>query len=144
MKYAAAALVAIVESHMKQLEEESMKTLRVASLLTALSTGTAALLVSGAAMAGVNVGINVGVPAPVYVAPAPVYAPPPPPVVYQPAPVYAPAPVYGPAPAIVIGWHGDRYWDGHRYWAREEWYRHHGRGWGDRGHWDHGRHNGWR
>ena len=60
-----------------------MKTLRVASLLT----GMTALLVSGAAMAGVNVGINVGVPAPVYVAPAPVYAPPPPPVVYQPAPV---------------------------------------------------------
>ena len=67
-----------------------MKTLRVASLLT----GMTALLVSGAAMAGVNVGINLGVPAPVYVAPAPVYAPPPPPpVVYQPAPVYAPAPV---------------------------------------------------
>ncbi|MCA8139432.1 hypothetical protein LGM37_06425 [Burkholderia multivorans] len=93
-----------------------MKTLRVASLLT----GMTALLVSGAAMAGVNVGINVGVPAPVYVAPAPVYAPP---------------------PAIVIGWHGDRYWDGHRYWRRDEWYRHHGRGWGDH---DRGRHNGWR
>ncbi|AXK65863.1 MULTISPECIES: hypothetical protein [Burkholderia] len=107
-----------------------MKTLRVASLLT----GMTALLVSGAAMAGVNVGINVGVPAPVYVAPAPVYAPPPP-VVYQPAPVYAPA------PAIVIGWHGDRYWDGRRYWGRDEWYRHHGRGWGGdhgRGHWNNG------
>ena len=83
LKYAGTALAVIVESHMKQLEEESMKTLRVASLLT----GMTALLVSGAAMAGVNVGINVGVPAPVYVAPAPVYAPPPPPVVYQPAPV---------------------------------------------------------
>jgi len=129
---------------MKQPEEESMKTLRVASLLT----GMTALLVSGAAMAGVNVGINLGVPAPVYVAPAPVYAPPPPPpVVYQPAPVYAPAPVYVPGPTIVIGWHGDRYWDGRRYWGRDEWYRHHGRGWGgdrgDRGHWDNGRHNGW-
>jgi hypothetical protein len=109
-----------------------MKTLRVASL----ATGIAALLVSGAAMAGVSVGINLGVPAPVYVAPAPVYAPPPPPVVYQPAPVYAPA------PAIVIGWHGDRYWDGRRYWARNDWYRRHppGRGPG----WDHGRHDGWR
>jgi hypothetical protein len=117
---------------MKQPEEEPMKTLRVASLLT----GMTALLVSGAAMAGVNVGINVGVPAPVYVAPAPVYAPPPPPPV-----VYQPAPVYAPPPAIVIGWHGDRYWDGHRYWRREEWYRHHGRGWGDH---DRGRHNGWR
>ncbi|AOR66352.1 hypothetical protein BBJ41_01565 [Burkholderia stabilis] len=120
-----------------------MKTLRVASLLT----GMTALLVSGAAMAGVNVGINVGVPAPVYVAPAPVYAPPPPPpVVYQPAPVYAPA--YAPAPTIVIGWHGDRYWDGRRYWARDDWYRRHGGrpGWDrDRGHghWDNGRHNGW-
>ncbi|MGS0892432.1 hypothetical protein ACVBGC_07755 [Burkholderia stagnalis] len=111
-----------------------MKTLRVASLLT----GMTALLVSGAAMARVNIGINLGVPAPVYVAPAPVYAPPPPPVVYQPAPVYAPG------PAIVIGWHGDRYWDGHRYWGRDEWNRRHGGrpGWGY-GHGDHGRHNGW-
>jgi hypothetical protein len=106
-----------------------MKTLRIASLVT----GMTALLVSGAAMAGVSVGINLGVPAPVYVAPAPVYAPPPPPVVYQPAPVY----VGG--PAIVIGWHGDRYWDGRRYWGRDEWNRRHG-GWnrGDRGgRWDH-------
>lgn len=114
-----------------------MKTLRVASLIT----GTTALLVSGAAMAGVDVGINIGVPAPVYVAPAPVYAPPPP-VVYQPAPV-----VVAPAPAIVIGWHGDRYWDGRRYWGRDDWYRHHGRGGWDRDDWerhDNGRHNGWR
>lgn len=81
-------------------------------------------------MAGVSLGVNIGIPAPVYVAPQPVYAPPPPPVVYQPAPVYA-AP-----PAIVIGWHGDRYWDGRRYWNRNDWYRHHGgygRGYGDRG-----------
>jgi hypothetical protein len=29
--------------------------------------------------------------------------------------------------------------------GRDEWYRRHGRGWGDdRGHWDHGLHNGWR
>jgi len=117
-----------------------MKTLRIASLMTGLT----ALLVSGVAMAGVSVGINVGVPAPVYVEPAPVYAPPPPPVVYQPAPVYV-----APAPAIVIGWHGDRYWDGRRYWGRDEWYRHHGRDhWDhDRGdHWDYdrGRHEGWR
>ncbi|CAN0621873.1 conserved exported protein of unknown function [Burkholderia multivorans] len=107
-----------------------MKTLRIASLMTGLT----ALLVSGVAMAGVSVGINVGVPAPVYVEPAPVYAPPP--VVYQPAPVYV-----APAPAIVMGWHGDRYWDGRRYWDRDEWYRRHGRD-----HWDHdrGRHEGWR
>jgi hypothetical protein len=74
---------------------------------------------SGAAMAQVRVGINVGVPAPVYVAPQPVYAPPPPPVVYAPPPVYAQS-------AIVIGWHGDRYYDGRRYWDRNDWYRHHG------------------
>ena len=90
--------------------------------VVAMLIGGLAIGASGTAMAGLNVGVNIGVPAPVYVAPAPVYAPPPPPpVVYQPAPVYA-------APAIVIGWHGDRYWDGRRYWGRDEWYRSHGRG----------------
>jgi hypothetical protein len=93
---------------------------------------------SGAAMAGVSVGVNIGVPAPVYVAPAPVYAPPPPPVVYAPPP----PPVYA-QPAIVIGWHGDRYWDGRRYWNRDDWYRHNGHGDRYYGH-DNGRHNGWR
>jgi hypothetical protein len=96
-----------------------------------------ALGVSGAAMAQVRVGINVGVPAPVYVAPQPVYvapqpvyAPPPPPVVYAPPP-----PVYVGAPVVVVGWHGDRYWDGRRYWNRNDWYHYHGgprydhRGW---------------
>ena len=43
------------------------------------------LMVSGAANAGVSVGVNIGVPAPVYVAPEPVYAPPPPPPAYYPA-----------------------------------------------------------
>ena len=90
--------------------------------------GVVAIGASGVAMARVDLGVNIGVPAPVYVAPQPVYAPPPPPpVVYQPAPVYA-AP-----PAIVIGWHGDRYWDGRRYWNRDEWYRHGGHH--DRGRW---------
>ncbi|MEX3628842.1 MAG: hypothetical protein VB138_04485 [Burkholderia sp.] len=79
-----------------------MKSLRVASLVT----GLAALFVSGAAMAGVSVGINLGAPG-----------------------YYQPAPVYAPVPAIVIGWHGDRYWDGRRYWGRDEWNRHHGGGW---------------
>jgi len=97
----------------------------------AVVVGGLAIGASGTAMAGLNVGVNIGVPAPVYVAPAPVYAPPPPPVIYQPAPVYA-------APAIVIGWHGDRYWDGRRYWGRDEWYRAHGRGHG-RGPHDHWR-----
>ncbi|ABE31321.1 PXPV repeat family protein [Paraburkholderia xenovorans LB400] len=96
-----------------------MKSARLVPLLI----GVFALGASGAATAGgLNVGVNIGIPAPVYVAPAPVYAPPPPPpppVVYQPAPVY-----YG-GPSIVIGWHGDRYWDGRRYWARDDWYRRH-------------------
>ncbi|TDV38132.1 PXPV repeat-containing protein [Paraburkholderia caballeronis] len=90
----------------------------------AVMLGGLAIGASSAAMAGLNVGVNIGVPAPVYVAPQPVYAPPPP-VVYQPAPVYA-------APAIVIGWHGDRYWDGRRYWNRADWNRHNGGG-----RWDH-------
>jgi hypothetical protein len=111
---------------------ESMKFARVVAMLL----GGLAIGASSAAFAGVSVGVNIGIPAPVYVAPQPVYAPPPPPpVVYQPAPVYG----YG-APAIVIGWHGDRYWDGRRYWARDDWYRHHGGGYGPgrgRG-WDHG------
>jgi hypothetical protein len=107
---------------------ESMKFPRVVAMLL----GGVAIGASTAAMAGVSVGVNIGIPAPVYVAPQPVYAPPPPPpVVYQPAPVYA-AP-----PAIVIGWHGDRYWDGRRYWGRDDWYRHHG-GYGPGRGWDHG------
>jgi hypothetical protein len=99
---------------------ESMKFPRILALLV----GGLAVGASGTAMAGLNVGVNIGVPAPVYVAPAPVYAPPP--VVYAPAPVYV-----APAPAIVIGWHGDRYWDGRRYWSRGDWNRYHG-GRGDR------------
>ncbi|HEV3422654.1 MAG TPA: hypothetical protein VG105_02510 [Paraburkholderia sp.] len=114
-----------------------MKSARLVPLLI----GVLALGASGAAMAGgLNVGVNIGIPAPVYVAPAPYYAPPPPPpppVVYQPAPVY-----YG-GPAIVIGWHGDRYWDGRRYWARDDWDRHHpgGDGYHDHGHGDYHGHD---
>jgi len=106
--------------------------MKVARVLAGL-LGVVAIGASGVAMARVDLGVNIGVPAPVYVAPQPVYAPPPP-VVYQPAPVYG-------APAIVIGWHGDRYWDGHRYWNRDEWYRHGGHG-GYHGH-GHG-HGHWR
>ena len=113
-----------------------MKSARLVPLLI----GVLALGASGAAMAGgLNVGVNIGIPAPVYVAPAPYYAPPPPPppVVYQPAPVY-----YG-GPAIVIGWHGDRYWDGRRYWARDDWDRHHpgGDGYHEHGHGDYHGHD---
>lgn len=92
------------------------------------------LAASGAAMADVHVGVNIGVPGPAYVVPAPVYV--------APAPVYAPPPpavVYAPAPAIIIGWHGDRYWDGRRYWARDDWYRHHGGPGHDHDH----EHGGW-
>ncbi len=110
-------------------------TLKTSIFAGAIAIG--ALGMSGAAMAQVRLGINIGVPAPVYVAPQPVYAPPPPPVVYAPPPaVYAPPPpVYAAAPVVVIGWHGDRYWDGHRYWNRNDWYRYHG------GHYDD--HRGW-
>ena len=124
-------------------EGEVMKRARIVPLVV----GLLGVGFSGAAMAGVNVGVNIGVPAPVYVAPAPVYvapAPvyaPPPPVYAPPPPVYAPAPVYYGGPSIVIGWHNDRYWDGRRWWGRDEWYRHHG-DWG-RGH-DRGEHRGWR
>jgi hypothetical protein len=113
---------------------EHMKTTRLVPFLV----GALAIGASSAAMAGgLNVGINVGIPAPVYVAPAPVYAPPPPP---PPPVVYQPAPVIVGGPAIYIGWHGDRYWDGRRYWNRNDWYRYHGgyRG----GYHDHG-HGNW-
>jgi hypothetical protein len=81
--------------------------------------GLCLVTMSGFAHAGgVSVGINIGIPAPIYVAPQPYYAPPPP-VIYQPAPVYAP-------PPVVIGWYGNRYYDGRRYWSRDEWYRRHG------------------
>jgi hypothetical protein len=68
-------------------------------LTFSLGLGATALALSGAAMAHVDVGLNIGVPAPVYVSPAPVYAPPPASVIT--------------GPGLVIGWQGDRYWDGH-------------------------------
>ncbi len=96
--------------------------------------GAAALAASLPRMARVDIDVNLGAPAPVYVAPAPVYVEP------RPAPVYvAPPPVaYGPAPVVVapvvIGWHGERYWDGRRWYDRrrcQAWHRHdNGRGYG--------------
>jgi hypothetical protein len=90
-------------------------------LFVSLGLGALILGASQFANAGVSVGLNFAVPAPVYVAPAPVYVapapvyaapPPPPPVVaYQPV---AAVPVV--ATSFVIGWHGGQYWDGRRWW----------------------------
>ncbi|SOE94904.1 hypothetical protein SAMN05414139_07749 [Burkholderia sp. D7] len=84
-------------------------------MLIALGLGAVILGASQMANAGVSLGFNIGVPAPVYVTPAPVYAPPPPPayVAYEPAPVVV--------PTVVIGWHGGQYWDGHHWWSRHDW-----------------------
>jgi hypothetical protein len=73
-----------------------------------ITSGIGALVfaVSQAASARVDVGLNIGIPAPVYVAPAPVVA-------------------YQAAPMVVIGWHANRYWDGRRWWGRDEWNSHH-------------------
>ncbi|KAA1012005.1 hypothetical protein FVF58_12865 [Paraburkholderia panacisoli] len=93
-----------------------MKTSRNRWMSLAIVAGLA-ISASSAALAHVDVGVNIGVPGVVY-APEPVYAPPPP-------PVYAPAP-----PVVVVspGWYGERYYDGHRYWERREWEeRHHER-----------------
>ena len=91
--------------------------------IATLLAGAALIGISGTAAARVDVGISLGFPAPVYVAPPPavVYAPPayvaPRPVyVAPPAPVYyAPAPVYYGPPAVVYrrgGW-GHHHRHGH-------------------------------
>ncbi|WP_345798724.1 hypothetical protein [Castellaniella sp. MT123] len=89
-------------------------------------TGLCAFSVSGIALADVDVGVYLGVPAPVYVAPPVVYAPPPPPVIYE-----APDEVYGPGVVIVggrayPGWDHERDRDWRRpYGAHGHWKRHH-------------------
>ncbi|GAA0847752.1 hypothetical protein [Cupriavidus pauculus] len=98
--------------------------------LSLFLAGVATLAASTAAMARVDVDVNLGVPvapvvvapAPVYVAPRPVYVapPPPPPVVYR-----AASPVYVAPPAVIVGWHGDRYWDGRRWYDRREYHAWH-------------------
>ncbi len=81
------------------------------------SIAAAGLVISSAALARVDVGINIGVPgfypAPVYVAPPPVYYPPPP-VYYRAPPVYVAPPRYVyPAPVYYRG--GDRHWNRGHY-----------------------------
>jgi len=89
--------------------------------------------ISAAHARDVSFGISIGVPfpAPVYVAPAPVYysAPayyPPPPVYYAPRAVYAPPVYYAPRPVYVERGH----WRDHR-----GHHGHRGQGHGHRGHW---------
>lgn len=84
-------------------------------ILAAAVLGMAAIGMQSA-KAGVHFGFSIGVPAPVIIAPAPVYCPPPAPVVEY-APAYCPPPVcYNPAPVV-----GFRFgFGGHdRYWHRE-------------------------
>ncbi len=97
-----------------------------------LIAGAALVAVSGTAAANGNIGwsISIGIPGPVYPAPAPVYVPQPayyPPVaVYPPAPAYyPPRVVYAPAP-----YYGGYRWR-ERAWREHEWREHerHGRGW---------------
>jgi hypothetical protein len=99
--------------------------MRKASLILLAGAAFIALSGTAAARTNIDVGINFGYPAPVYV------APPPPVAYYYPAPVYAPAPVYvAPAPVyyapqpyygppVVVrdrGWHrGWRHDHGHRW-----------------------------
>jgi hypothetical protein len=85
---------------------KKMKKLFLASILFLV------LLVPASSMARTDVFLNfgVGVPAPVFIAPAPVVVAPPPPVFVAPAPIIvAPPPfvVVQPAPVIVgpPGWH---------------------------------------
>ncbi|BET12814.1 hypothetical protein THI4931_38560 [Pandoraea sputorum] len=98
--------------------EDTMKRILIIAAL-----GATAAVASTAASAHVDVGLYLGVPAPVVVAPQPVYV--------APEPVYvAPRPVYR-APQPVVYYGRDRYDD----WRERRWEeRRHDRGW----------HRGWR
>lgn len=105
------------------------------------AVGAASMLFAGVAAARVDIGVNIGVPGPVYYSAPPVYIAPPvyhPPVYYAPPPVYYPPPrYYAPRPVNYgPGYHpGPRHWDRH-----DRGHRHHGRGPGQvQGH-GHGRH----
>jgi hypothetical protein len=81
---------------MRLLRDKTKKRLYI----TLAVVGIGAMRCGAANAVDVGVGINVGTPAPVIVAPQPV-------VIASP------------------GWQGDRYWDGRRYWDRDEWEEHH-------------------
>ncbi|HVW53523.1 MAG TPA: hypothetical protein VHC91_24465 [Trinickia sp.] len=89
--------------------------------------GIAALGISKAASAHVNLAVGIGIPSPVYVAPEPVYVAP-------------PQVAYAPAPVVTGYWGGGDGWR-EREWRRREWREHQWRehewrehhGWG-RGH----------
>lgn len=67
---------------------------KILALSAALLAGTSMILAAAPAMAHVDVDVNFGLPAPIYVAPRPVYVQPRP-VYVEPGPVYvAPEPVY--------------------------------------------------
>jgi len=88
-----------------------------ANVIAAL--GLVAACASTVAFAGVDVGVFVNTPGPIYAAPPVMYAPPPP-------VVYAPRPVYG------YGYRDDYYrerrWH-HGHGRHRGWDKHHGRGW---------------
>jgi hypothetical protein len=89
-----------------------------------LGVGIAALAMSKAASAHVDLAVGIGFPSPVVVAPAPVYV--------------APQPAYvAPAPVAVGYWRGDDGWR-EREWRRREWREHEWREREWRGHrgWD--------
>ena len=96
---------------------ERSNTLKQLTLICA--AGLFSACASTAALAHVDVGVTFGVPAPIYVEPAPavVYAPPPP-AVYAPAPVY-----YGEGYGYGYGYRDDRRWHDHGH--HRGWHRHH-------------------
>ncbi|WP_432258076.1 hypothetical protein [Cupriavidus sp. TMH.W2] len=74
-------------------------------------------LASNVAEARVDIGVAIGTPWPVVVAPPPVYYEPPPPVYYEPAPV-----IVEPRPVVVTPGYGYYYNDWQaRAWREQQW-----------------------